>query len=103
MTQTHRRYLVCDQQYRLASRKSGKHRSDFLGGYLVKRGCGFVKYQNLGIAVERTRDTNTLTLAAGEPGAALAHGCVETLREAAHEVSKLRQLQCPHHARIVDA
>src|SRR5690625_675336 len=53
--------------------------------FVVDAAGGFTQNQNPRLTQQGTRQGETLTLAAGEAGAALAHGCVIALREIENE------------------
>src|SRR5690606_14448594 len=64
----------------------GLHHSAFRYG--VERAGRLVKYQHARLFVERARDANALTLAAGELNAAFAYACVIALRQGCDDVAE---------------
>ena len=62
----------------------------------------FVDYQDLGIAVEGSRDTQSLTLAARETSAALTDNRTQFARQRAHEMIDLRRAQRVPYPLVVD-
>src|SRR5687767_14162816 len=68
----------------------------------VERAGGLVEHQHGRVMVERTSDSDTLALPAGQPHAAFTDERIEPLRLRADELVQLRVSQAAPHRDVVD-
>src|SRR5882757_632679 len=68
---------MCDDDDRFCWAECQDRIHDLSFGLIVQRRCRFIQYQESGVAVERARDADALSLPAGKADAAVADHRVE--------------------------